>query len=95
MDWSWAVRYGDNVLHVFIAVAGVILNLRYIRRCAPGPARTLKALSAVALAYSALLQALYVAGVTLPNNWFEAGAITMAAVLALNAWVGRVRGNCD
>lgn len=92
---GWLVRYGDNLLLAAIALAGAWLNCRYVRNCAPGVARTLKLVAAVALGYTAFLHALYVAGIFLGNGWYEAAALILASTLALNAWVGRDRGTCD
>jgi hypothetical protein len=91
----WLTSYGDNCLLACIAVAGALLNLDYVRHCQPGIPRALKAVAAIALAYTAILHALYVVGIFLGNGWFEAAALILAAVLALNAWVGRHRGACD
>jgi hypothetical protein len=77
---------------VLVAVLGLVAHLRYVRACPAGVVRALKALACVALAYVALVQGLYVAGITLPNGWFEAAALALAAILAANGIVGRPRG---
>lgn len=91
----WLQRYGDNALLVCVAVAGLAFNLRYIRHCPPGIPRALKGVAAVALGYVVVVQSCYVVGMHLSNGWYEAAALVLAAVLALNAWVGRNRGPCD
>jgi len=92
---DWLARYADNGLMVIVAVIGLVAHLRYVRSCPAGVVRALKTLACVALAYVALVQGLYVAGIALPNGWFEAAALAVVAILAANGIVGRPRGgNC-
>ena len=92
MDGAWLVRYGDNCLMVVVAAIGLAAHLRYVRTCPAGVVRALKVLACVALAYIVVVQGLYVAGVTLPNGWFEAASLALVALLAANGIVGRPRG---
>lgn len=90
----WLQRYGDNLILVGIALAGLALNVCYARNCPPGVVRSLKLLSSVALGYVVVIQSIYIAGYFPGNGWYEAATIALAATLALYAWVGRDRGTC-
>ena len=91
---AWITRYGDNVLLVGIALAGLVFNVCTIRHGFTGVARTLRIVAVVALGYVVVIQSIYIAGIKLTNGWYEMSTMVLAATLTLNAWVGRDRGTC-